>query len=74
MAAYFLEHVRNRYKLSTVNLDEKFIKTLHMKSGQPEEHINEIVSFINQLDQVEIVPDKHLTAFHMQLEEFYKNA
>ena len=74
MIAYFLEHVRNRYKLSTVNLDEKFIKTLHMKSGQPEENINEIVSFINQLDQAEVVPDKQLTGFHKQLEEFYKNA
>ena len=74
MAAYFLDHVRNRYKLSTVNLDEKFIKMLHMKSGQPEENIAEIVSFINQLDQADVVPDKQLTGFHKQLEEFYKNA
>jgi hypothetical protein len=74
MAAYFLEHVRNRYKLSTVNLDEKFVKTLQMKSGQPEENIHEIVSFISNSDQAEVVSDKQLTGFHKQLEEFYRNA
>jgi hypothetical protein len=74
MSAYFLEHVRNRYKLSTVNLDEKFIKTLYMKSGQPEENIQAIVSFINNSEQAEGVSDKQLTGFHKQLEEFYKNA
>ena len=33
MAAYFLEHVRNRYKLATGTLDDDFIKNLQYKSG-----------------------------------------
>lgn len=74
MAAYFLEHVRSRYKLTTVNLDEKFITALQMKSGQPTENINEIVSFINNLNFSESISDKQVTGFHKQLEDFYKNA
>jgi len=74
MSSYFLEHVRNRYKLSTVNMDEKFIRTLQMKSGQPEENIQGIVSFINNSDQADGISDKQMTEFHKQLEDFYKNA
>ncbi len=50
MSAYFLEHVRSRYKLPTSELDEDFIKNLHFKTGVDEEEINGIVSFIRQLD------------------------
>jgi hypothetical protein len=74
MAAYFLDHVRSRYKLATVNLDEKFVRTLQMKSGQSEENIQQIVSFINNLDHNESISDKQLTGFHKQLEEFYKTS
>ena len=34
MSAYFLEHVRNKYKLSTGTLDDNFVKNLQFKSGQ----------------------------------------
>ena len=33
MAAYFLEHIRNRYKLSTNQLDDEFITSSREKNG-----------------------------------------
>lgn len=45
-----------------------------MKSGQSEENIQGIVSFINDSDQADVISDKQLTGFHKQLEDFYKNA
>ena len=52
MSAYFLEHVRNRYKLPTSELNEEFIKNLHVKTGIDEEEIKDIVSFIRNLDTI----------------------
>jgi len=72
MAAYFLEHVRNRYKLTTVNLDEEFIRNLRFKTNVEEHEIRGIVSFIKYLDDVPAINQKELIDFHKQLEGFYK--
>jgi hypothetical protein len=73
MAAYFLEYTRNRYKLSTSTIDEEFIESLKRKTGQPDEMIRKIVSFINNIDSAEIISDTELAGFHKRLEEFYRN-
>ncbi|MEP7371790.1 MAG: DUF4350 domain-containing protein [Chitinophagaceae bacterium] len=74
MSAYFLEHVRSRYKLPTTALDEEFVKNLHGKTGIAEEEIKEMVSFISKLDTLDSVSEKQLASFHKQLESFYKKA
>lgn len=74
MAAYFLEHIRSKYKLSTSVLNEDFVQLLHFKSGVGEQEIMEIVTFIKQLEQAAGVTDKQLAAFHKQLESFYQKA
>jgi len=74
MAAYFLEHARNKYKLPTGTLDEKFISQLRFKSGADEPEIRGIVSFIKYLDESPTVSNSDLTDFHKQLESFYKKA
>lgn len=71
MSAYFLEHVRNRYKLTTNELNEEFIQALRYKTGVEETAIRNIVSFIREMDQVPVISDKQLTVFHKQLEKFY---
>lgn len=73
MAIYFLEHVRSVYKLTTHNLDEQFIDTLHFKSGFPKEHLNEIISFIHYVRTNSTVSENQLATFHKQLESFYQN-
>jgi hypothetical protein len=74
MSAYFLEHVRNKYKLLTGNLDDEFVRKLQFKTGIDEAEIKEIVSFINYLDNSGSVNNKQLTAFHKHLESFYQKA
>ena len=74
MSAYFLEHVRSRYKLSTSVLNEEFIKNLHGKTGIAEEEIKDIVLFIRGMEDLPEVADKQLASFHKQLESFYKKA
>ncbi len=74
MASYFLEHVCNRYKLTTNILNDDFIQALHYKTGIEEAEISNIVSFINEIDHRPSISDKQLTVFHKQLESFYKKA
>lgn len=74
MSAYFLEHVRTRYKLATSELDEIFEKNLQSKTGIKKEEIGNIVSFIRQLESMDVVSDKQLAWFHKQLENFYTQA
>lgn len=74
MAAYFLEHVRTRYKLPTTELNDEFVQNLRFKTGIEEEPIRGIVSFINHLNTAAVATDKELVSFHKQLESFYKIA
>lgn len=74
MAAYFLEHVRIRYKLPTGSLDDNFINQLRFKSGADEPEIRGIVSFIRYIDDAPAISNNDLTDFHRQLESFYKKA
>lgn len=74
MSAYFLEHIRSRYKLATSELNDEFVKNLRIKTGVEEKEINDIISFIRQLDTSTEVNDKELAWFHKQLESFYKKA
>ncbi len=71
MGAYFLEHIRNQYKLSTVNLDDDFINNLKFKTGNDESEIRGIISFIKYLDDAPAISHEQLTNFHKQLESFY---
>jgi len=74
MSAYFLEHVRSRYKLATSELNDDFIKSLHGKTGIDETELKDIVTFIRNLDGLRGVNVKQLALFHKQLESFYKQA
>jgi len=74
MSAYFLEHVRSRYKLATSNLDDEFVKNLHGKTGVNEEEIAEIIQYINSIDTMVEMSDKQLATFHKKLEAFYRSA
>ncbi|MGC4036880.1 MAG: DUF4350 domain-containing protein [Chitinophagaceae bacterium] len=73
MGLYFLEHVRNTYKLSTNTLDDAFVNNLHFKSGYDADALKKIVSLISFTETAPGVSESQLADFHKQLEEFYKH-
>lgn len=73
MGLYFLEHIRNTYKLPTGQLDEEFVKNLHYKSGYNQSDLKKIVSFIDFVNEAPGVTDAQLAEFHKDLEDFYKH-
>ncbi len=72
MAAYFLEHVRNKYQVSTSSLDDDFVKNLQYKSGAGTEEIKRIVTTIQYAENSPAISQQQLAAFHQALESFYK--
>jgi hypothetical protein len=74
MSSYFLEHVRNRYKLLTNTLDQEFIRSLHYKSGVPVQELEEIVTGIREMDTAATISADQLTRLHRKLEAFYKKS
>ncbi|MDQ3683951.1 MAG: hypothetical protein M3352_12895 [Bacteroidota bacterium] len=73
MGVYFLDHVRNRYKLTADTLDDGFINALHLKTGYGLNKIKNIVDFILHVEQRSNIKEQELADFHNQLEFFYKN-
>ena len=73
MAAYFLEHVRSKYKLPTHTLDESFVQALHFKTGYPEVEARNIINAIHSIRTSSSISDAELSDFHKQLELFYQN-
>lgn len=74
MAAYFLEHIRNKYKLPTNHLNDEFAANLSFKTGVNEAEIKSILSFITELEHLDRVSEQQLAAFHRQLEKFYQHS
>ncbi len=73
MGVYFLDHVRNRYKLTADTLNEGFINSLHLKTGYDLNKIKNIVDFILHVEHESNIREKELADFHNQLESFYQN-
>jgi hypothetical protein len=73
MAAYFLEHIRSRYKIATHTVDDSFAETVYAKSGYPLAELKRIVHFIMGLETIPEISEFELSHFYQQLESFYQN-
>lgn len=74
MSSYFLEHVRNKYKMPTGTLDDEFVKTLAYKTNIREAEISSIVSTIREMEQAPGISAQALMNFHKKLQSFYQHA
>jgi hypothetical protein len=72
MSQYFLDHVRQQYKIPTNHLNPEFVQALQAKTGYPLADLNEIVGFIQFLHDAPGISESQLTHFHKQLETFYQ--
>ena len=72
MGAHFRDHVRARYNLVTVDMEENFIISLQKKSGYPEPDLKQIVEFITFLDKAPAISERQLIEFQKKLESFYE--
>jgi hypothetical protein len=72
MAAYFLEHVRNRYLIMTTDLDDRFIQNLSGKSGYDEEETKRLIQSVSAIQQASEINEQQLAYYYHQFKQFYK--
>ncbi|MNK38468.1 hypothetical protein D3C87_570590 [compost metagenome] len=73
--SYFLEYLRNKYRLKTAELDQEFIETLTKITGIDAALIEQLIGYIKAFDQMEDkarITDQNLIEFNKLIERFYK--
>jgi len=68
---YFLEYIRRVYFIDTQILDEKFVKTLALKSGKDQDLITNLVNYIAHLRAKTECTENNLITLNKQIEDFY---
>ncbi len=69
---YFLEYIRRVYYLDTQLLDEKFVKNLSLKSGNPREVNKKLIDLIVYLKAKPECTEADLMNLNNSIEDFYK--
>ncbi len=73
--SYFLEYLRNKYRIKTTELDQEFVETLTNITGVDPALISQLIGYIlafNQKDKKAKIDDQYLIAFNQLIEQFYK--
>ncbi len=71
LSVYFLDFVRNKYKLSTNEINADFAKALSLKSDVPLEEITAITDRLINIRISSSVTQQQLMEYHSLLEQFY---
>lgn len=72
--AYFLESVRSRFMVSTLEVDDRLIERVTALSGAPWQQVNELFSMINRMKAYNGHSDKDLKSLEMAIREFNKRS
>ena len=72
LTQYFLDYVRNRFKIPTVDINPSFVEQLSAKSNRDVAEINAITETIHSINLSETITQKQLMDYYELLENFYK--
>lgn len=71
---YFLEFIRERYRLHTVEVNDELLTTISKKSGVDKIVVDDIFRMINFVQFNNSITEKNLLDFNFLLEKFYREA
>jgi len=71
---FFLDYVRNKYKLSTNELNEAFVQRLSLKTGITAEELSNLINTLVTIKLSNRISEQQLLQYHQQLENFYSKA
>lgn len=69
---YWLEYIRNKYRIKTITLNHEFSEALINKSGANADLIHEIIKQISGIRTGQMVRDDQLISLNKSIEEFYR--
>ena len=72
LTQYFLDHVRNHFKISTAEINTAFERQLAAKSGKGIDEIKTITDYIHTINLSNTITQKQLMDYYELLENFYK--
>ncbi len=72
MITYFYENIRNKYFISTADINDEFINSLAGKSGVSKEKVRHLFSLIKSIQSGENTTDETLLELNTEMENFYK--
>lgn len=72
LSLYFLDYVRNQYKISTAEINDTFVQQLAVKSGKDVNDIQSITEMMHKINLSETITQKQLMDYYEKLEHFYK--
>ncbi|MEP6465650.1 MAG: DUF4350 domain-containing protein [Parafilimonas sp.] len=69
---YFLDYVRNRFKISTAEINSSFVQQLATKSNKDVHEVNTIIENMHTINLSSAITQKQLMDYYTLLENFYK--
>ena len=72
MTQYFLDHVRNHYKISTSEINDAFVQQLAIKSNKNTDEIKQLTEAMHTINLSDVVTQKQLMNYYELIENFYK--
>jgi hypothetical protein len=72
MTTYFLDDVRNRFKIPTSVIDDSFNHALLAKTGYPADRLEDLMAMLHYVRTEPAVSEETLFRYHKQLEHFYQ--
>ncbi len=67
---YFLEFIRNKYRISTLEINTEFYQKLAQRSGNTQENIENLFKVINNIQQKEQITKEELLQLNKNIEDF----
>ncbi|MFT4152792.1 DUF4350 domain-containing protein [Parafilimonas sp.] len=71
LTQYFLDYVRNRYKVATSAINDAFVQQLAAKSGKPSDDIMQLVDAMHAINLSGAITQNQLMDYYRLLEKFY---
>jgi hypothetical protein len=72
LTQYFLDHVRNHYKISTAEINSSFVQQLASKSNKNADEINTLIESMHVINLSGSITQQQLMDYYNLLENFYK--
>ncbi len=74
LTLYFLDYVRNKYKLPTHELNATFVERLALKTGISTDELSKLADALVTIKLSNRISGQQLLQYHQQLENFYSKA
>lgn len=73
MCAYFLEHIRSKYLINTINLNTDLVEKIAAKSGYDLNETHKLMQTVITINEAPALSQEQLNKCYLQFQQFYKH-